>query len=419
MGDIERAALLEEARLHFVERFGVEPQSQAVAPGRVNLIGEHTDYASGFVLPAAIPLYTCVLVAQGSGQETVMVSTRFGEATIPATAVGNFDGFARYMAGAIQECRLEGTPLQILIHGNMPVEAGLSSSASLLVAAIAALGGGARRAPPLFSRCGTNGQAAPAELRPAGSRHLAEHETRMGFALAARAVENDYVGVPCGLMDPFAVACAEPDYALLLDCLDNHHVSVRAVVPGHSWLVLYTGIRRQLTNGCYGANVEAVNEAMKKLDKVAGLKASHMLRTYSSEAVERAAKIAWVPPEHLPLLGHVAAENSRVHLMRHALERGDAQMVGTILRLGHDSLSQQFGVSLPEIDEFVGAAYEITGVVGMRLTGAGMGGSLLMLAKSDNLEELMIRVEGLARRTLSLDAEVFAVESFVDGVTWR
>jgi galactokinase len=414
----DRDALLEEARRLFVERFGEEPQSQAVAPARVNLIGEHTDYASGFVLPAAIPLYTCVLVSQGTGLETVLVSTKFGEAIIPATAVGQFDGFARYLAGAIQECRLEGTPLRILVHGNMPVEAGLSSSASLLVAAIAALGGGARRAPPLFSRCGSNGQAAPAELRPAGSRHLAEHETRIGFALAARAVENDYVGVPCGLMDQFVVACAESKHALLLDCLDNHHVSVRAVVPGHTWLVLYTGIRRELRDGCYGTKVEAVKSAIGKLDKVAGVKASHILRSYAPDGIQRAAKVAWVPAEHLPLLEHIVAENSRVHLMRHALERGDAQMVGTILRLGHDSLSQKFGVSLPAIDEFVRDAYHIDGVVGTRLTGAGMGGSLVMLARNGNLEELMIKVEGLARRTLSLDAEVFAVPSFVDGVSW-
>lgn len=397
MTDPNRTALLGDTKARFVERFGVVPQSLAAAPARVNLMGEHTDYASGFVLPAALPLYTCVAVGPGGGDETTLVSTEFGEAVIPARDPNPADGFARYLAGAIQVSRIEGLPLQILIHGDMPVEAGLSSSASLVVATIAAL----RKL-----------------VRPVGKGPLDDIEDRKEMAVAARAVENEHVGVPCGIMDQFVVACAEADHAVLLDCLDGHHTHVRAEISGHTWLVIYSGIRRELAAGGYGAKVEAVKAALVRLES-RGHRGAEVVRTHIPAAVRALAEAAGIANSHLPLLEHISADNARVHLMRHALERSDASMVGTILRLGHDSLSRQFGVSLPVIDEFVEASYKLEGVRGLRLTGAGMGGSLVALVRDDGIEELTTQMEAYARHIMSPEAAVVTVPSFVDGVTWR
>ncbi len=397
MADSSRDLLMAEAETLFLERFGREPRALAIAPARVNLIGEHTDYSAGFVLPAALPLYTCVALSRTTGTETTVVSTRFGEQTIPARNPQAATGFARYLIGAIEERGLGGMPALIMVHGNMPVEAGLSSSASLLVATMAAL---------------TNLRH-PAETTPPP-----DFWARVALARAAREVENNHIGVPCGFMDQFAVACAQPDHAMLLDCLDNRHTLVRAALPGHSWLVVYSGIRRELAAGGYGAKVEAVKTTLGQL-QTAHLDGPAILRTHSPDRVLQIGKATGIAEEHLPLLAHISSENGRVHLMRHALERGDANMAADLLRLGHDSLSQQFGVSLPAIDEFVAAGYKVEGVRGLRLTGAGMGGSLVALVRSNGLDELKDKLETLARQTMSPEAKVFAIPAFVGGVTWR
>jgi galactokinase len=397
VADSSRDRLMAETRARFIERFGRPPRTVAIAPARVNLIGEHTDYSAGFVLPAALPLYTCVALARATGTETTMVSTKFGEQILPAKEPGASTGFARYLAGAIEESGLAGLPLAIMVHGNMPVEAGLSSSASLLVATLAALAN----------------LAHPADAAPPP-----DFQARLAVAHAAREVENNYIGVPCGFMDQYAVACCEADHAMLLDCFDNRHTSVRAELRAYSWLIVYSAIRRELVAGGYGARVEAVRNALK-LFSAANLDGPGILRTHSPDAVLRLAKGVGVSAEHLPPLAHISAENARVHLMRHALERGDATTVATILRLGHESLSQQFGVSLPAIDEFVAAGYKLEGVKGLRLTGAGMGGSLVALVQSGGLDEIKAKLESLARQTMSLEAEVYEIPAFVEGVTWR
>jgi galactokinase len=391
MKDGLRKHMVEDTTARFQERFGKQPDAVAIAPARVNLIGEHTDYSAGFVLPAAIPLYTAVAVARTTGKETVLHSTAYGEKKVPAGPLKAFGGFSTYLAGAIQQCGLDGTPLQLLVHGNMPVEAGLSSSASLLVAAVSAL----------ERLKGTNPPALDA-------------------AMAARRVENDFVGVPCGFMDQFAVACGQGDCALLLDCFDNRHTAVRAVVPDHVWLVIYSGIRRELAGGGYKAKVEAVKRAVGKvsghLSEPYG--AEHLLRTHPPAAVQRVATAAGVDSADLPLLEHICTENARVHLLRHGLERGDAGMVGQVLALGHGSLSRLFGVSTAAIDRFVARGSQVSGVRGIRLTGAGMGGSLVALAAAKGASETVSRLQDLARKEMHADAQVHLIPGFVDGVSW-
>jgi galactokinase len=409
--------LLEETLELYFSHFGTSPEAVAICPGRVNLIGEHTDYSAGFVLPAAIPLYTMVAVGPGSGKITELWSSRFGEAQLPVGQGTTGSGFSTYLAGAIHEAGLEKVPLRIATHGNLPVEAGLSSSASLLVGTLAALtklGIGSWEL-----GIGDKGKGKEDDHRGHGEKQervqrkgVGDDDWRMEVALAARRVENDFVGVPCGFMDQFAVSHGLEGTALLLDCLDNTWLDVPAQIPGHEWVIIYSGIQRELTAGGYEAKVDSVKRGLTAI----GGGAESVLRTHSPGLVMHLARESGVAEEDLSPLIHICTENARVHLMRHALEKGDAGMVGTLLTLGHASLSGLFGVSTPALDSFVEAGSAVPGVQGIRLTGAGMGGSLVALVEQGEAGRIRQDLERLARTEIQSEARVYAVERFVEGV---
>jgi len=382
--------LVDETVRRFQQEYGNPPIAVGCAPGRVNLIGEHTDYSGGYVLPAAIPFYTVVAVAPGREDANRLLSTTFGRTTFPHKAIVRRGTFDDYLAGAVKEAGLSGDPLDFVVHNTLPPQAGLSSSASLLVAALAA-----------FS-----------EL----SGRLWES---MDVALAARRVENEFIGVPCGFMDQFAVACGRQDMALLLDCRDNRFVEIPAAVPGHRWLVVYSGVRRELAAGGYKARVDALKGAVEKATLKSGMRAD-FLRCHSQVDVADVAQRASLSEAEADLMRHVCAENARVHLMRHALEQGDARAVGALLLLGHRSLSRLFCVSTPQIDALVNYSTALRGVAGMRLTGAGMGGSLIALVKAEHAQEAGERILAFVHENLSPDGSVHPIERFSGGVdTWR
>jgi galactokinase len=386
----EARRLVDLTAERFRQEYGIVPEAVGVAPGRVNLIGEHTDYSGGYVLPAAIPFYTVVAVAGGRTPANRVFSTTFGRTTFPAEGICRRGTFDDYIAGAVREAGLEGRPLDLLVHGTLPPQAGLSSSASLLVAALAAF----------------------AELR-------GEAWVPLEVALAARRVENGFIGVPCGFMDQFAVACGREDRALLLDCRDNRFVEVPAVVAGHRWLVVYSGVRRELASGGYKVRVEALKQAVDAVVRETGL-AADFLRYRSQADIEELAGRAALSPHDADLMRHVCAENARVHAMRHALENGDARAVGILLQLGHRSLSRLFGVSTPQLDALVGFASSVQGVLGMRLTGAGMGGSLVALVEEAAASSVAERILAFVRGNLSPDGDVHPIERFSGGVeTWK
>jgi len=382
--------LVEVAAQRFRQEYGSLPAAVGCAPGRVNLIGEHTDYSGGYVLPAAIPFYTVVAAGPGRGDDNRLFSTTFGRTTFPAKAITRRGTFDDYLAGAVKEAGLSGCPLDLLVHNTLPPQAGLSSSASLLVAALAG-----------FSEL----QGRPWEP--------------MAVALAARRVENEFIEVPCGFMDQFAVACGREDRALLLDCRDNRFLEVQAAIPGHRWLVVYSGLRRELASGGYKARVVALKGAVDKVVNKTGM-APDFLRCHSQDDVAELALSASLPAMETDLMRHVCAENARVHLMRHALEQGDAQAVGVLLQLGHRSLSRLFGVSTPQLDALVHYAAALPGVAGMRLTGAGMGGSLIALVLDERADEAAQRILAFVQENLSPDGSVHPIDRFSGGVeTWR
>ncbi len=375
----------DEVLERFQSRFGQGALGVAVAPGRVNIIGEHTDYSAGFVFPAAIPLYTGVAVGVGTAAELKLLSTSFGELRLSSCELRPRGDFGDYLAGAVKEMGMEGHALNILVHADLPAGSGLSSSASLLVSTVSALAAAQGR-----------------KLSP------------MEAALAARRVENDYVGVPCGFMDQFAVAMGIRGQALFLDCRDHHYEGVDASLPDAEWLVVYSGLSRKLSGGGYAQKVAAVKAALEGLRGLTG--GDDLLRTASPSQLRRLVAKAGLPEETLPLLRHVAAENRRVLLLRYHLTRKDARSTGMVLVEGHESLSQDFGVSTPVLDRLVRRACSLPGVLGMRLTGAGMGGSLIALVLRSHTATVSEQLVEYLSAEVSSSGQVLVVGESVQGV---
>ena len=290
------------------------------APGRVNLIGEHTDYAGGLVLPVAIDLTTTVQWRPRA--ESVRVrSLAYGDvAEVQADGSvppAELTGWGRHVAAAVALLHGRGRPalgIEAVVASTIPIGSGLSSSAALTVALSLAL-------------C----RAASFELDPLELAHLAQESE----LLAA--------GVPVGLMDPACILLARRGYALLLDCTTEEYRHV-PLPPGLAFVVVDSGVRHALEHSGYA---------------------------------ERRKEVERGEPRRLR---HIATENDRVRLVAAALESGDLASLGALFRQGHESLRDDFEVSTPELDLLVDLAYE-HGAVAARMTGGGFGGAIVALAE--------------------------------------
>jgi galactokinase len=287
------------------------------ARGRVNLIGEHTDYNDGLVLPVALPLRTRVTATLGEGlapPESAYVE-----------AVGRVLGVSGF---------------SVEIESDVPVGAGLGSSSALTVATARAL------APQLDARAA---------------------------ALAAHRAESVELGIGSGVMDQLAAALGSEGEALLIDC---RSLDVRGVAlpPQVELLVVDSGVRHE------NAAAQGYRTRVQECRRAAALLGVASLRDLVPSAGSGAAIMA-LPAPLDRRVGHVLAENGRVLAMVDALERGDAEAAGAVLREGHASLRDLYEVSLPEIDALAGLA-EACGALGARLTGGGFGGSIVALCRA-------------------------------------
>ncbi|HET9457501.1 MAG TPA: galactokinase [Candidatus Limnocylindrales bacterium] len=352
------------------------------APGRVNLIGEHTDYNEGFVLPAAIDREVRIgFVAAGDGRVELVRSDTGERAGMALDAERRPDGtWFDYVAGVALELHragLEPGGLRGVVTANLPMNAGLSSSAAFeLAAAWVLLGDRAADVEPL-------------EL-----------------ARICQRAENEYVGVRCGLMDQFASACGVRGSALLLDCRSLDWRSVR--LPQElALVVLHSGSSRSLGASAYNtrrAECEAGVAAAARLDP-----AVRSLRDVTPELLAAAAGA--MDDVVLRRCRHVVAENERVGAAVAALESSDHGALGALFAAGHASLRDLFEVSSPELDALVEIAVAVPGVVAARMTGAGFGGCTVNLVRPDAVGALRAAVAaGYTNRT-GLVATVLEVDA--------
>ncbi|MDO8288414.1 MAG: galactokinase [Parvibaculum sp.] len=334
----------------FVEAFGRTPVAIGRAPGRVNLIGDHTDYAEGFCLP--MPLVHVIEVAVAPAQSFQAMSLTNGE-------MQSFDpsGLPRgnwtdYIAGSLAELSklgIEVPPVDVLVRSDVPQGAGVSSSAALEVATI----------------------RAALELAGVTLDDVA-------VAQAAQRAENLYCGMQCGILDQMASAVGRQGEALLLDCRTNRGELIH--VPSvFRFAVVHCGQERRLVEGAY-------NERRRSVEAAAGLLGVRALRDASAAMAE-----SLVDPLLRMRARHVVGENERVLAAVGAMKNSQAERFGTLMVESHRSLAQDFEVSTEALDRLVDSALE-AGAYGARLTGAGFGGCIVALLPACDTSKWWSRV---------------------------
>ena len=352
------------------------------APGRVNLIGEHTDYNEGFVLPVAIDLgIALALVPTGDRHVDVTLAETGERDGFDLDAIGakrsSWIDYVAGMAWALIDAGQPVTGFRAVLVSDLPQGSGLSSSAALELASSLALSGG----------------AVPAI-------------DRMTLAQLAQRAENVYVGVNCGLMDQFASAFGEPGSALLLDCRTLEHRAVPMPLDEAALVVCHSGSPRRLESSAY-------NERRAQCDAaVATIAASEQGVTALRDVTPAmlGAHRARMDPLVADRATHVVHENERVLAAVAAFEAGDLDEVGRLFAASQASMRDLFGISSPELDALVEIATAVDGVYGARLTGAGFGGCTINLVRRDAAPALRDAVDREYGRRTGLHARVFEVE---------
>ncbi len=344
----------------FYARFGNPPQLIVRSPGRVNLLGGHTDYNDGLVMPVAVDRAVWLAVSPVSEPEAMLHAVDMGGAEsafavdrVPA-AVGGWSDYPMAVLWAFLERDLHPVGINALFSSTVPVGAGMSSSAALELA-----------------------------FAYAWDRLSGFNLSRETLAQLCQKAENEYVGVNCGIMDQMICACGKTGHAMLLDTrtLEYHHFAI----PSQTAIVVADSqVRRMLAHSEYNARrvecEQAVQLLREYLPNITSLRDVHPqdLEQYGS----------YLPEKILKRARHVVTENVRVVQMAQALHSGNLQLAGRLMNAGHQSLRDDYEVSIPELDALVEAAKEVPGCYGARLTGAGFGGCIVALAHQDAVSEL-------------------------------
>ncbi|MEN7341674.1 MAG: galactokinase [Pseudomonadota bacterium] len=335
----------------FSRRFGGKASFAAFAPGRANFIGEHTDYTDGLCMPFAVDRHLLVLAAKNDTAHTIRLSSTHvdtsADVRLDEGKLEPSSDWSTYIRGVVQELRdvgIEAPPLDILVHSTLPGGAGLSSSAALEVATIHVV-------------LASLGRELPGE----------------DIMLIAQRAEHRFAGVPCGLLDQFSVVAGRANKLLLFDSRDKTGEPVHMADTALSMVIVNSMVAHSLVDGEYAERREQCEAVEKQLGK--------SLRDATLADLD--AHVA------SPLLNrrgrHIITENQRVLDMRDALARGDRQRIGALLFEGHASLRDDYETSCAETDLLVALASNLTasGVIGARMTGGGFGGSVLVVADSD------------------------------------
>jgi len=377
-----------DLRQAFFEAFGGAPDILVRAPGRVNLIGEHTDYNDGFVLPVAIDREVRIaararddclvrLVALDFGQRT-----EFALAKIERDEAAPWSNYLRGVAFYLQAAGFALRGLDAVIQGNVPIGAGLSSSAALEMAAAL-----------------TFQLTSGLEL------------DRLRLALIGRQAENEFVGLRSGIMDQFISALGKRDHALLIDCRSLEHRLV-PLPQGVRILVADSGVRRGLVTSAYNQRRAECEEGVRRLaEHLPAIRALRDVSVADLEAHQQA-----LPEPVRRRCQHIVYENQRVLDAVTALERGDVEMMGRLMDASHASLRDLYEVSGPELDALVDIARSTPGCLGARLTGAGFGGCTVNLVEEAAVTGVVAAIEREYPARTGRTAHVYVCRA-VDGAT--
>jgi len=374
----------------FQEVFGAPAEKQFFAPGRVNLIGEHTDYNGGNVFPCAIDKGTYGLVKKRNDRKFRMYSENFAdlgvmEFTLDELTNDKKHDWANYPKGVIKMFLEAGQKIDsgfdILFSGNIPNGAGLSSSASIEMLTAIVL-------KDLF--------------------HLSIDPVEM--AQLGKKTENLFIGVNSGIMDQFAVAMGKKDHAILLDCNTLKYAYVPVVLKDEVIVIANTNKRRGLADSKYNERRAECDEALAELQTKLPIKALGELSIEEFEANKDLIK----SPIRQKRAKHAVYENQRTLKAQKELSAGNLAEFGKLMNQSHISLRDDYEVTGVELDTLAALAWEQPGVVGSRMTGAGFGGCTVSIVKKDKVDDFIKNVGEAYKNKIGYAAD-FYIASVSDG----
>jgi len=365
--------LLEQVTAEFERRYGEAPAIVVRAPGRVNLIGEHTDYNDGFVLPMAIDRAVWIALRPSGSVRVIARSLDFDETiefSLEAFGRGGpaWGEYLKGVAWSLKEAGYRPRGWEGELAGDVPIGAGLSSSAALELAAARAFAA-----------------VSDLPLDPAAMARIAQR------------AENEWVGVRCGIMDQMVSAAGREGNALLIDCRSLETQAV-PLPPGMTVVVMDTATRRGLLDSAY-------NERREQCEAAARFLGVPALRDVTARSL--AAKGLGLEETTLRRARHVVSENARTLQAADAMRRGDAEALGRLMSASHVSLRDDFEVSSRELDLMVECALRQAGCLGARMTGAGFGGCAVALVRAEASQAFVDSVASDYRRVTGLEPRVF------------
>jgi len=370
-----------QARKDFEAHFGFAAEIVVRAPGRVNIIGEHTDYNDGFVLPMAIERETVILARKrrdGILNAYAANLERRAQADLDQRTRNPQESWIDYVVGVADELAKLNRPLHgadLMIAGDVPIACGLSSSASLEMAALA-----------LFEAL--------------GGFHLDGPE---GPRLGQR-VENLFLGLSSGIMDQFISRMGKRGHALFLDCRSYEYELAPVAFPAAKFVIANTRVARGLTSSKYNERVAECVEAVKGMRRVLGKDGSH-LRDFS--LADLAASRRQLSEVAFKRARHVIGENDRTTSACEAMRSGDPAALGELMNASDYSLRDDYEVTCPELDAMTEIARGLPGCLGARMTGAGFGGCTINLVAAKSLEPFTERLMTEYRRRTGIEGQVF------------
>ena len=375
-------------RKDFIELYGDGGDiREYFSPGRVNLIGEHTDYNGGHVFPCALTLGTYGIMRRRNDSMMKFSSANVKKGQVVSVDMSNLKydkkySWANYPLGIVWALKDKGIELEsgfeMLIWGNIPNGSGLSSSASIEV---------------LMAKM-------------IQDQYEIKSLNMLDLALIGQYSENNFNGCNCGIMDQFAVAMGKKDNAMFLDTSDLSYQYAPIDLKDEKIVIINSKVKHSLVDSAYNERREQCSTALQELQKELDIKTLGDLDIDTFEANKGLIKDDIVRKR----AKHAVYENQRTIEAVKALKRNDVESFGKLMNESHISLRDDYEVSCPEIDVLVEIAWATEGVIGSRITGGGFGGCTVSIVKNDAVDELKKRVEKEYPKKTGLDAEVYIVD---------
>ena len=345
--------MIDRLPAYWRKHFGAtKPEVIIRAPGRINIIGEHTDYNEGWVMPGAIAQSVYIMIARSDGphhhwvaadvDDEIRLDSSHDPRALPL--------WAKYILGALAFKEITGS-LNIYIGGDLPVGAGVSSSSSLVCGLFYGL-------QEMFG--GTS--------------------SREELALLAARVEREVIGLQGGIMDQFAIMMGKEHHVMMLDCRTRMHQHIQAEIPGCRWLLINTKVKHQLIDSDYNSRADECRQAVDIICKV--FPEVRSLRDVDKEMLSH----VHLSETLLKRVTFVIEENRRVHEMRDALKNMDPNHAGDLLKGSHHGLRYEYEVSCAELDHLADFANRDSRVYGARMMGGGFGGCVICFAKEKDVD---------------------------------